>query len=59
MTETHREFFAYLEALQKAIEADEHDFTCPICGGEAHWERSEYNGHIHSRCEQCKTTLME
>ena len=36
----------------------EHTAPCP-CGGTIHAIRSTYNGHLHARCDKCKSTLME
>lgn len=36
----------------------EHTAPCP-CGGTIHAIRSEYNGHLHARCDRCKSALME
>lgn len=59
MTEWRDALFKWLKAEQEAIEKSEHDFTCPICGAPARWERSEYNGHVHSWCTRCEMKVIE
>jgi hypothetical protein len=53
------DIFAFLKAVNAAAEEGREDFTCPICGGSAHWARSEYNGHISAKCDKCKIRVME
>jgi len=50
-----------LQEARKHIKRDNktYYFTCPLCGGEAHAGRASTNGHIHTRCEDCKTALMQ
>ena len=52
-------FGEYMKARQEAEEKGEHDFACPICGGEAWWERSDYNGHLRSKCEDCGMAIIQ
>lgn len=49
----------FLEAQQEAEEKGEHEFVCPICGGQAWWGRSDLNGHLHCGCEGCGIRMME
>lgn len=35
------------------------EYTCPICGGTVKCVRSDYNGHIHAKCEKCDMAVME
>ncbi len=53
------EIFAFLEAQHDAEEKGKHEFTCPICGGQAEWQRSNYNGHIRAWCKGCNFKMME
>ena len=53
------DIFAFLAAVNAAEADGREDFTCPICGGRAHWARSPYNGHITANCEKCKMRVME
>ena len=47
----------FMMAQQKAEEKDEHNFMCPLCGGEAHWTR--ISGHLHSGCKGCGIRIAE
>lgn len=49
----------FFEAQSEAEEKGEHEFTCPLCGGHAHWDRSEYNNHLHTGCDDCKFFIIE
>ena len=49
----------YIKAEIEAIEKGEQEFTCPLCGGDAFWVRSPYNGHKHSGCRKCGMKVME
>ena len=49
----------FLKAQQKAEETGEKQFKCPLCGGDAWWQRSSYNGHLHCGCEDCRFLMME
>ena len=49
----------FLKAQQKAEETGEKQFKCPLCGGDAWWQRSSYNGHLHCGCEGCGFLMME
>lgn len=49
----------FLKAQQKAEEAGEKQFKCPLCGGDAWWERSSYNRHLHCGCKGCGFLMME
>ena len=40
----------FLDAQHEAEKRGEHEFTCPICGGIARWERAGENGHLHVGC---------
>jgi transcription elongation factor Elf1 len=51
--------YKYLKAEQEAEENGKQEFTCPLCGGEAFWVRSPYNGHKHSGCRKCGMRVME
>lgn len=53
------EIFVFLEAMQEAEEQGEHEFMCPLCGGDAWWKRSNYNGHFHAGCDKCGMLVME
>ena len=59
MNDGYDDLFAWLKAEQDAVGKGEHDFTCPLCGSPARWERSEYNWHLHSWCTGCKMRVME
>ena len=49
----------FLAALNKAEKENRQEFTCPICGGNAFWTRSQYNGHIHAGCTKCRIRVLE
>lgn len=49
----------FVHARAMAIDANESAFVCPVCGGTAFWNRSTYNGHLHSWCEKCHTATFE
>lgn len=36
-----------------------YEFQCPICNGQAKAIKSDYNGHLHAKCEECDLTIME
>jgi predicted RNA-binding Zn-ribbon protein involved in translation (DUF1610 family) len=54
-----RDIFRYLKAEMEAEEKGTHEFTCPLCGGEAFWIRSPYNNHKHSGCKKCGMKVHE
>lgn len=56
---TEADFWDFIKAQQAAEDAGTKTFTCPICGSEAHWDRNEYNNHIHAECSGCRMRLME
>ena len=49
----------FLAAQAEAEQRQEHDFECPLCGGSAHWERAEFNNHLHTGCDDCHFLIME
>lgn len=58
--------FTFLKVLRENIPEDKPEnygkvinFTCPICGKTASCVRSEYNGHVHSKCSGCDITIIE
>lgn len=60
------EIFLFLKAVRKNIPENKPEnygkvvnFTCPICGKTAACVRSEYNGHIHAKCEGCGSAVIE
>ena len=53
------EAFAFVAALNTAVQENRQEFTCPICGGDASWTRSQYNGHIHAGCTKCRIRVLE
>lgn len=52
-------YFAFIEAITEAENNGKNDFICPICGGTAHFERARSNGHLHAKCDGCRTRIME
>lgn len=48
-----------LSVQQKAEKEGKKHFTCPFCKGDAEWERSEFNGHLHIWCNDCPAFAME
>ena len=32
---------------------------CPWCGKDMIISRSDYNGHVHARCQSCKSGVMQ
>lgn len=59
MDEFMKEIERFLKKLNEAVEKDEHTFTCPLCGNEAHWSRATGNGHLHCVCKGCGILMME
>ena len=49
----------WVKAENEAVKNGTQEFTCPLCGGEAFWVRSPYNGHKHSGCRKCGMKVME
>lgn len=49
----------FIEARQKAEREGKKEFTCPICGGKAAWDRSPYNNHLRCWCKGCGFRMME
>lgn len=49
----------FLKALQDAEAEGQNEFTCPLCGGQAVWTRSQYNDHVHCGCKRCGFHMME
>jgi predicted RNA-binding Zn-ribbon protein involved in translation (DUF1610 family) len=49
----------YIKAEIEAVEKGEQEFICPLCGGDAFWVSSPYNGHKHSGCRKCGMKVME
>ena len=49
----------FLAAHQEAQDKGEHYFTCPICGGQAHWTRDNRSKHLHCACSGCGIRMME
>lgn len=49
----------FMRAQGKAEKNGEHEFACPLCGGEAWWSRSTYNNHLHCGCRKCGFKMME
>lgn len=58
MTDGMEDLFAFLKARSEAEDKGEHEFVCPLCGEKAHWERSNYNGHLRAWCEKCDIKVM-
>lgn len=59
MPEIINEIKAFMEAQQKAEDEGEHEFTCPLCGGDAKWVRAPRNNHLHCHCGGCGFSMME
>ena len=49
----------FLKALQEAVEAEQREFTCPLCGSTAKWSRASGNGHVHCGCKGCGIRVAE
>lgn len=52
----------FLKALKENIPEEwgkKVKYICPVCGGTVRCARSDYNGHIHARCEKCGMGVME
>lgn len=49
----------FLAAQQEAEDKDEHYFTCPLCGNQAHWSRANSSDHLHCGCSGCGIRIME
>lgn len=47
---------AAIDAAQKGKVIE---FTCPLCGGKAQVQQSEYNGHHAARCSSCNANFIE
>lgn len=37
----------------------EYEFICPLCGAKAKGIKSNYNGHLWAKCEQCDMNIIE
>lgn len=53
------DIFVFIEALREAIETDQQEFTCPICGSATEWSRESNNGHVHCSCKGCGIRVAE
>ena len=53
------EMVRFIAARNEAEKNLEHDFVCTICGGHAHWIRSDYNNHLAIRCDDCGYMILE
>lgn len=49
----------FLSSLQEAVEAEQREFTCPICGSTAEWSLASGNGHVHCSCKGCGIKFAE
>ena len=52
------DIFKFLKAIADAEEKGEHEFVCPLCGGQAHWYRAESNNHLKAWCDECDARAM-
>lgn len=53
-------FFKFLTAQDNAEKEGKHEFTCPVCGGIAWWNRATtVNNHLHCGCKGCGIHMME
>ena len=34
-------------------------YKCPLCNGKIHYQISDFNGHIHLKCDTCNVHCME
>ena len=50
---------AFMAARQEAEQEGQHEFTCPLCDGEAVWSRVPGNNHLHCGCRGCGFRMME
>lgn len=46
-------------AAKEAAKNGKAEFECPVCGGTAWVEKSDYNGHISCHCPSCKSGAIE
>lgn len=49
----------FMESQQAAEKEGKHEFRCPLCGGNAMWNRSDYNNHLWTKCQGCGFLVME
>ncbi len=56
--EVESQMFTFMKARQEAEKAGKKYFTCPLCGGEAWWERATINNHLRCRCNGCGISIM-
>lgn len=49
----------FMKSQQQAEKEGQHEFTCPLCGATARWDRSTYNNHLHCHCFGCGFGMME
>ena len=54
-----KQMMAYDAAQKEAEKAGKHEFTCPLCGGNAWWERAKINNHLHTFCDKCGFGFMQ
>ena len=57
MADIYEKIEAFIAKRQEAEEKGERYFTCPLCGGEAHWTR--ISGHLHAACKGCGFRMAE
>lgn len=50
--------FIFLSARLKAEQEGTKEFKCPLCGGEAWWDRAPSNGHLRCGCRKCGIKIM-
>lgn len=48
-----------VEAAKGLNKGESKDFTCPICGGEAHSKRIDFNGHLRAWCDKCGVKVIQ
>lgn len=59
--EKMKDILLFINAAIEACEEAERDyqFTCPLCGGEAHVSKARCNGHHAARCLGCGMNFIE
>jgi hypothetical protein len=56
-----KEFLKFIEVANDICKerGKEYKFECPICKGNAHAIKSDYNGHLWAKCEKCDMNVQQ
>lgn len=52
--------FKFAKEASKDLEKGKHKkFTCPLCNGNVEASKSQSNGHLHARCNDCGCSIIQ